>query len=403
MKTYKWFFLMLVAGVFTACPSDSEEPLLGNWSVRGSFESSERGHTASFVLELGGKEYGYIACGFNGKICLTGVFQYDPVRDIWTRQAEFPGAARGRAVGFAVNGKGYVGTGWDYRDVMMRDFWEFDPADGGSWKEVAPLPDQPNDPLERHSAVAFTLKDRNGKEFGYVGCGIFEGKETKVFKDFWKFDPDGETPRTDGIEPTYKGKWTKVVGNQGEKRYGGSAFVIDNKAYICLGYSNNSRATAKDLLQFDPNAASEDEIWVPKRKMYNAEKDQDFDDEYGDLARAFAASFTMPGGEDGKMKGYIVSGIPTKTSTWEYDPIEDLWKQRTRYYNSQDATSAREGATGFSFPNTKHDPKTLAKNPNTIEKGRGFVCLGVHGTQMSAWDDVREFFPREEDNIRDDY
>ena len=390
MKTYKWFFLILAAGVFTACSNDSEEPLLGNWTIMSTMDGSDRGYAASFVLHVDGKEYGYVCGGRNAKNRFNDVWRYDCELNRWTGMESFPDEfqLRSQAVGFACRGKGYVGTGWDGKENVMKDFWEFDPSAGtkGKWEEVAPLPDEAR---ERHSAVAFTLSI-DGKEYGYVGTGYTEGEIPLTLKDFWKFDPEGTTivkDEDDNVLKEYRGSWELEDGNPGNKRWGASAFVINNKAYICAGYSNSSRSLARDLLEFDPNTSGK---WVEKRRMYDAEKDQDYDDDYLDLGRAFAASFVMLGGDDGKEKGYLAVGV-NKSTVWEYDPIEDLWEQRTTHYNNEYGNS-KEGATAFSFPNAIHPAK------GTL--GRGFVCLGFRSGNPS--DDNREFFPREEDNIRDD-
>lgn len=410
MKVYKWIFLMLVAGVFAACSDDSEEELVGNWKNMGQYDGNPKGNAASFMLKLDdGKEYGYVCCGHNGKICRNDVYQYDCSADRWTSQTDFPGKARTQAVGFAVGGKGYVGTGWDTKEDVMKDFWEFDPTRNtevrpgmwiegvwtegewteGVWTQVAPLP---NIAEERHSAIAFTL-NVGGKDYGYVGTGNTEGKDRNLLKNFWRFDPDGQTVvETEEGPKAMKGKWEEVKGNTGYKRYGATAFVIENKAYICVGYNSISNSYARDLLVFNPNASDigDDKIWSKKREMYDAEPDEDFDDDYGDLARAFAVSFTMPGGDDGKMKGYIAVGSG-KSSVWEYDPLTDLWVKRTTHV-SHISSITKGGATAFSFLEAVHPTK------NTV--GRSFVCLGLNGA--IPFDDNREFFPTEEDNVRDD-
>mgnify|MGYP001359474760 CR=1 FL=1 len=66
----------------------------------------------------------------------------------------------------------------------------------------------------RRDAIAFT----DGK-YGYVGTGY--GEDNRVFKDFYRFDPVSET-------------WEEVS-FPGESRYGGTAFVVNNAAYVCLG------------------------------------------------------------------------------------------------------------------------------------------------------------------------
>lgn len=377
MKTYKWVFLILVAGIFAACAKDSEEALLGNWKWMGQLDGPPRGYAASFVLKQGEKEYGYVCCGYNGtKIRRKDFFQYDC--ESWTQLSDFQGKARMQAVGFAVNGKGYVGCGWDGDQDVMKDFWEYNPSTD-TWTEVAPLPGK-----ARHSAIAFSLKV-GGKEYGYVGTGNTEGTDKEILKDFYRFDPSGQTEvkTEDGVK-MMKGKWELIKTHTTfTKRYGGTVFIINNKAYICNGNGSGLYATVTDFWQFDPDGElSGKSLWTELRKMADADADEDYDDEYGDLKRYYGVSFTMPGGNDGLMKGYIALGS-SKPSVWEYDPITDLWVQRTKHFNYRYGIS-KDGATAFSFT-------TL---------NRAFVCLGIQGNAPN--DEVREFFPTEEDNIYDD-
>ena len=376
MKTYKWFFLILVAGAFAACQNDSEEPLVGNWTWMGQIDGPGRGHAASFILKQGDKEYGYVCCGSNGtKTRRKDFFRFDC--ETWTQLPDFAGKARSQACGFAVDGKGYVGSGWDGNEDIMNDFWEYDPS-ANTWTEIAPLPGK-----ARHSAIAFALKV-GGKEYGYVGTGNTEGNDRETLKDFWKFDPRGSTEIiTEEGAKTMKGKWELINTHaRFSKRYGATVFIINNKAYVCNG--NGSGFPVTDFWQFDPDGElSGKSLWTELRKMSNANPDEDYDDEYGDLARYYGVSFTMPGGDDEKMKGYIALGSNSKSSTWEYDPITDLWVQRTRHINYLTPRS-KEGATAFSFTGVN----------------RAFVCMGLQGTTPT--DDVREFFPTEEDNVYDD-
>ena len=59
------------------------------------------------------------------------LWQYDPVTENWKQMADFPGQSRWGPVGFAINNKGYVGTGY-YNDgggdIYLDDFWEYLPA-----------------------------------------------------------------------------------------------------------------------------------------------------------------------------------------------------------------------------------------------------------------------------------
>lgn len=368
MKTYKWFFLICIAVVFVACGSDSEEELVGNWVVRSEFDGGPRGYTANFVI--GNK--GYVCCGWNGnKARRAELYEYDPTTSqgmgSWRRLTDFPGTARSQAVGFSVAGKGYVGTGWDGDTKVMRDFYEYNPANN-SWRRVATLPDGQDGARERYGAIAFSLWEGD-KEYGYIGTGYTGGDEKLTLKDFWRFDPAAGD----------SGRWEQVQGFGGSKREGAVAFVINNKAYICTG--KNSSMTVPDIWEFDPNLTNPDGFaWHKKRNMYDSNPDEDFDDDYADLMRSYAVSFVMPVG--GVTRGHIAIGSG-KSTVWEYDADTDLWEKRTTFVNNS-TPRTRDGAVAFSFP----------------ELGRAFVGMGMSNTV--PYDDMREFYPLEEDSLYDD-
>jgi len=55
-------------------------------------------------------------------------WEYDPSTDVWTSKAPLPNTLTQRiaAFSFAINGKGYMGGGYD--TAVKKDFWEYDPA-----------------------------------------------------------------------------------------------------------------------------------------------------------------------------------------------------------------------------------------------------------------------------------
>lgn len=89
----------------------------------------------------------------------------------------FPGEARGNAVAFSINGKGYVGTGMNEKNLPLKDFYEFDPQTG--WTKIA----FPGD--KRMAATAFVIE-----KYAYVGLGN-SGEE--AITDFWKFNPEDKS------------------------------------------------------------------------------------------------------------------------------------------------------------------------------------------------------------------
>jgi hypothetical protein len=368
MKTYRNLFFVLVSLVLAACDSNSEDELVGNWVRMGEFGGSGRSGAATFVID----NKGYVCGGYNGyktprkdvkviTIDERGIGAWDNVLDSMPK-------GRMRAVGFSVNGKGYVGTGWDGDETIMKDFWEYDPDPakvGHAWRQVADLPSQAP---ARYDALAFVL---NGQ--AYVGTGYTSGADKEYLLDFYKFIP----PANDAD----LGSWEKVQ-STGNKRSGAVAFVLDGYAYVCTG--TNASGNVYNFQRFNGT------VWQELRKMRSYVDDDDFDDEYGEnLMRTRAVAFTLKGNGTYE-KGYIALG--NKQTTWEYEPpiynetgaliSGDIWTQRTPFI------STRLGAFALSFPGRGRN-------------GDNLVFIGA-GEQGNYLEDQWHFFPEDEHTTNDD-
>jgi len=357
----------LVSSVLVSCGGTSEEELIGDWQRRAFFYGTARSHAATFVI--GNK--GYVCCGYDGlklrrnDVC---VFDHTAANGMgsWQRLKDFPGPRRSHAVGFSINDFGYIGAGWDGDETDMKDFWRFDP-NTGEWTEVAPLPEMA---YPRRGAIAFSLSV-GGEVYGYVGFGFFEVTNDKGYLlDLWQFDPKGKTGELDG-------RWTEVTGYGGWKREGALVFILDNKAYICTGKSSNT--SVYDFWVFDPNNA--ESTWKQKKTMWDANPDEDYDDDYTGLPRSYGSAYVVS--VSGQLRGHIVGGEGgNAVKNWEYDHDNDLWTQRTNFYNYRSGSS-REGMVSFSFPD-----------------GKAFVGMGKAGS--SYFDDLWEFIPLMDDDIYSD-
>jgi len=105
-------------------------------------------------------------------------YQFNPKTNKWTQLNDFPGAPRSGAVGFSMNGKGYVGLGYRY-DLgsgfnFYTDFWEYDPITD----EWTRLPDFPGE--GRTNAIGFGLDGEC-----YLGLG--------QINDFYKYNLETKT------------------------------------------------------------------------------------------------------------------------------------------------------------------------------------------------------------------
>ena len=170
--------------------------------------------------------------------------------------------------------------------------------------------------IDLHPATRFI----GTMNYGYVGTG-YDGNYQK---DFYRFDPSAPSG----------GQWSIMNGYGGQKRMSGSAFVIDEKAYIFCGINNGSYPD--DLYCYDPST----DTWTKKRDISDS-SDDDYDDDYTSITRSGAVCMVI----DGKM--YLATGESGSllSTYWVYDPETDLW-------NNDDFTlfegSARTAAIGFS-------------------------------------------------------
>jgi N-acetylneuraminic acid mutarotase len=277
-------FLILVG-----CSKSDDDPL-GNWVKKSDFEGRPRGSAVSFVID----NKAYVGLGYNDdsnstEDYLNDFWVYNPSTDRWDRIADFPGKGRIAAVAFSVNGKGYVGTGYD-GDKKLKDIWEYDPI-ANTWT-------QKDDFLggARYKAVGFSLD-----KFGYIGTGYGDDSVDKI--DFYRFDPTAANGS----------QWVKVQSIGGSKRRGATAFTYNNKAYVCTGISNGVFLT--DMWEYDPTADS----WSKK-------VDLDYDSDWT-ITRQNAASFVL----DGKAYVFLGEKSSTLSTVWEYDFSANTWVVKTDF------------------------------------------------------------------------
>jgi N-acetylneuraminic acid mutarotase len=154
------------------------EPAADRWTRKADFPE-EITTAATFVLN----GIGYLGTGHAGPLASssvsTSLWAYDPQADTWTRRADLPAAGRYRAVGFPLDGKGYLGTGIQSaapgRAVVLRDMWEYDPATN-AWTRRSDF----SGPA-RGAAVSFVLGRRV-----FVGTG--SGSAMESLRDFWRLE-----------------------------------------------------------------------------------------------------------------------------------------------------------------------------------------------------------------------
>ena len=318
----KVLVLILAVPFFNSC-SEDEVVLIGDWVELSDFDGIPRADAVAF--SIGNK--GYMGTGYDGDTRHVDFWEYDPSRNTWTQLADFPGVARNGAIGFGTDTKGYIGTGFDGKN-KLNDFYEYDPV-ANEWIQKADFGG-----TARYGALAFSINNK-----GYAGTGY----DANYLKDMWEYDPAGDT-------------WTQIASVGGSKRRDATCFVISGKGYVVTGIDNGQYQS--DFWQYDPGT----DIWIKKRAIANL-SDEAYDDDYTTITGISKVGFAING------KGYLATGGQTTgTDVWEYDPVTDLWNEKTSFEGT-----TRSDAVGFAIDN------------------RGYVATGKSSSYY--FDDIWGFDP----------
>lgn len=264
------------------------------WTEKAAFPGTPRCYPVSFAIS--GK--GYMGTGSDGTSggCSTNhtpladFWEYTPGPGLyggtWTQKADFAGGPRNWAVGFAINGKGYIGM--DVRGTPS-DFYEYDPA-GNTWTQVADFPVQ-----DFPATSGFAIGDK-----GYV---VPYGSNLS----FYEFDPlDGPN-----------GTWTQRSDLPSAPGNMSTSFVIGDSAYVA------PRQMTQDILVYSASGDSWTVRQYPGPQMPGAN----------------GRGFTV--GNIGYLM--VFSG-----DLYSYDPLSGTWTQKTGYmFNSLSSIGFGIGDKGY--------------------------------------------------------
>ena len=115
---------------------------------------------------------GYLVSGNSVSGLTADFYSYDAEADQWSKKDDFPGQARGFAIGDVVDGKAYFGFGSNGNSAL-NDFWEYDPV-SDEWTQLAFCD------CDARTHPAMVALDG----FIYVGLGGGGGNK----KDWWAYD-----------------------------------------------------------------------------------------------------------------------------------------------------------------------------------------------------------------------
>ena len=195
------------------------DPMANSWIQKANFGGVARRYAVGFSIN----DRGYIGTGANFNIWpyyKSDFWEYNPATDSWIQKANAGITGRANAVGFAMDGKGYIGTGYSAAEGNKNDFWEYDPLTD-TWIQKANFGGTP-----RRMATGFSISG-----IGYIGTG-YDGAARK---DFWAYDPALNT-------------WIQKADFGGPARWEATGFSIGNKGFIGTGESYS-----KDFWEYTPD------------------------------------------------------------------------------------------------------------------------------------------------------
>ncbi len=179
------------------------DPTTNQWTKKANFPDASYYPSSVSGFVIGNKIYigtGRYLDSYSDS-CRT-FWSYDAVADKWAQLADFGGIGRYGAVGFAINGKGYIGSGTTSYD-QLSDFWEYDTT-ANKWTRKADFPAG-----GRYQAAGFAIGSK-----GYFGMGLDEYNNPQ--QDFYEFDPISNSWNYAANYPNtlYQPAWF-VIGNVG--------------------------------------------------------------------------------------------------------------------------------------------------------------------------------------------
>ena len=146
------------------------DPVMDTWTVKAAYPGGNTFSAIGFAVS----GYGYIGTGFTGNLTDI-VYRYDVISDSWTQETSWPTGIRQWAVSAVSNNRAFVGTGNSTGGNLYADWYEFIPAVSTS----------ASNSLSNNSSAYFNRSSEeivitNAKENSILKIFSIEGK--KVFE-----------------------------------------------------------------------------------------------------------------------------------------------------------------------------------------------------------------------------
>lgn len=153
-------------------------PNTNEWIQKTSFGGGARRAAVSF--EANG--FGYAGTGYDGDNDKKDFWKYNSSTDEWDEILGFAGDKRRDAVTFKIDDKAYLGTGVS-NGIYVDDFWEFDP-NTEVWSRLKDLTEEDDYNVVRSNAVGFSIEG-----IGYIATGYTGGATGSI----WAYEPITDT------------------------------------------------------------------------------------------------------------------------------------------------------------------------------------------------------------------
>lgn len=259
------------------------------WTQKSNFAGTPR--SGNCIFSIGNK--GYIGIGtdsypvYNFK---SDFWEYDPTTDNWTQKADFPATPRYTPIGFSIDTKGYVGTGWNQVNPLFKDMWQYDQVNN-TWQQKANFPG----PV-RQAGVGFVIGNK-----AYAGFGH---NNSNTLKDFYVYNDTTDV-------------WTAVAGFPGASRLHAFYFALNGKGYIgagCVSYPFYN--FVNDMWEYDPATDS----WAQKAN-------------FPGLPRFQSGFFAINDIGYAGMGQIVTNGVISNcySDFYAYNPVTNMWATKTNY------------------------------------------------------------------------
>ncbi|WP_430402588.1 Kelch repeat-containing protein [Fluviicola sp.] len=197
------------------------------WTSVSSVPTAGRDDGVCFALN----GFGYIVTGYLGTFNESNkLFQYDPTTNSWNEKAAFPGTARQYSSSFTLNNKAYLIGGYSESGQALKDVWEYD-GFTNAWTQLHDFPG-----LARWHATALHIQNN-----GYFGMGT---TADSTLADFWKYN-------------VYLDSWTQLSDYPGGPNRSVLGFPILNEGIFGEGFDINPISYSPSWFSFNPTT----EIW----------------------------------------------------------------------------------------------------------------------------------------------